>query len=97
MCTKSPARNGNVMQWVQDCFSNGYTDVPGDGSAYLADKALSGMDGNLAFMNGTTACSYRMLRGGDWGDPPSMVRSAFRNFAPSMGKRSPRIEALVWV
>jgi formylglycine-generating enzyme required for sulfatase activity len=78
--------NGNVMQWVQDCFSNGYTEVPSDGSAFLADKPVAAMTGNLAAMNGTSACSYRMLRGGDWGDPPRMIRSAFRNFAPSIGQ-----------
>lgn len=78
--------NGNVMQWVQDCFSNGYTDVPGDGSAFLADKPVAAMTGYLAAMNGTSACSYRMLRGGDWGDPPRMIRSAFRNFAPFVGQ-----------
>jgi len=27
-------------------------------------------------------CAFRMLRGGDWGDPPEMIRSGFRNFAP---------------
>jgi formylglycine-generating enzyme required for sulfatase activity len=78
--------NGNVMQWVQDCFSNDYTGLPGNGTAFLVDRPISGMTGALAAMNGTNACSYRMLRGGDWGDPPSMIRSAFRNFAPSIGQ-----------
>jgi formylglycine-generating enzyme required for sulfatase activity len=78
--------NGNVMQWVQDCFSNGYNDVPSNGSAFMADKPVTGMTGYFASMNGTGACSYRMLRGGDWGDPPRMIRSAFRNFAPAMGE-----------
>jgi formylglycine-generating enzyme required for sulfatase activity len=26
-----------------------------------------------------------MVRGGDWGDPPRMMRSAFRNYAPAPG------------
>ena len=78
--------HGNVLQWVQDCFSDGYTVAPGDGSAYQSDVTLSNMTGTLSVMNGTAACSYRMLRGGDWGDPPSMIRSAFRNFAPSPGQ-----------
>ncbi|MGI4755811.1 MAG: formylglycine-generating enzyme family protein [Janthinobacterium lividum] len=77
---------GNVLQWVQDCFSNGYSAAASDGSAFQQDAAVSNMNGNLAVMNGTAACSYRMLRGGDWGDPPSMIRSAFRNFAPSPGQ-----------
>lgn len=78
--------NGNVMQWVQDCFSADYTNAPNDGSAFRADKTIAWMTGNLVAMNSTTGCSYRMLRGGDWGDPPSMIRSAFRNFAPSIGQ-----------
>jgi len=28
------------------------------------------------------ACQRRVLRGGTWGDPPALVRSAFRNWAP---------------
>lgn len=78
--------HGNVLQWVQDCFSNGYTGNPGDGSAFREEALIATMTGNLSWMNGTSACSYRMVRGGDWGDPPSMIRSAFRNFAPSPGQ-----------
>ncbi len=36
-------------------------------------------------MVGLNACAFRMLRGGDWGDPPRMLRSAFRNYAPPKG------------
>jgi formylglycine-generating enzyme required for sulfatase activity len=79
--------SGNAMQWVQDCFSRSYADLPSDGSAFETDTLITGMTGYLAAMNGTGSCSYRMLRGGDWGDPPSMIRSAFRNFAPSMGEK----------
>ncbi len=32
----------------------------------------------LADIVGTNSCSYRMARGGDWGDPPKEIRSAFR-------------------
>jgi formylglycine-generating enzyme required for sulfatase activity len=78
--------NGNVMQWVQDCFSNSYAAASTDGFALQTDLPLADMPGNLKFMNETNSCSYRMLRGGDWGDPPNMIRSAFRNFAPSMGQ-----------
>jgi formylglycine-generating enzyme required for sulfatase activity len=78
--------NGNVMQWVQDCFTSSYQGAPTNGSAFAVDQSITGMTGYLAAMNGTSSCSYRMLRGGDWGDPSSMIRSAFRNFAPSVGQ-----------
>jgi formylglycine-generating enzyme required for sulfatase activity len=78
--------NGNVMQWVQDCFSNSYAGLPTDGSAYETATTLE-LSGELSSMNGTQSCSYRMLRGGDWGNPPAMIRSAARNFAPPPGGR----------
>lgn len=78
--------HGNVMQWVQDCFSADYaaTGTPADGSAYQQTITLT-LSGDLASMNGTSSCAYRMARGGDWGDPPAMIRSAYRNFAPPPG------------
>lgn len=71
--------SGNVMQWVQDCMHD-YADTPADGAAYDKPRPLTA--GNLA---GTDACAYRMLRGGDWGNPPEMIRSAARNYAPAPG------------
>jgi formylglycine-generating enzyme required for sulfatase activity len=73
--------NGNVMQWVEDCFSNTYAGLPVDGSAFVVH-----VTGEFALMNGTNSCAYRMLRGGDRGDTPGMIRSASRNFAPPEGK-----------
>lgn len=75
---------GNVLQYIEDCFSESYLHVPQDGSAFVADMQLT-MTGRYAFMNGTGACAYRMVRGGDWGDPPRMIRSGFRNWAPGRG------------
>jgi formylglycine-generating enzyme required for sulfatase activity len=76
--------HGNVLQWVQDCFSSSYSGLSADGSAYETvvqlEKAIP-----FSYMAGTSSCSYRMLRGGDWGDPPRMIRSAFRNFGPGPG------------
>jgi formylglycine-generating enzyme required for sulfatase activity len=77
--------NGNVLQWVQDCFSNSYAGLPIDGSAYETSVQVK-LKGDLSVMNGNNSCSYRMLRGGDWGDPPRQIRSAFRNFAPPPGE-----------
>jgi formylglycine-generating enzyme required for sulfatase activity len=76
--------NGNVLQYVEDCFSGSYSGLPLDGSPYTADIKLS-MTGRYSFMNGTSSCASRMVRGGDWGDPPRMIRSGFRNWAPGRG------------
>jgi formylglycine-generating enzyme required for sulfatase activity len=76
--------HGNVLQWVQDCFAGSYVGLPTDGSAYEQDVTLK-MTGDLAGMTGANSCSYRMLRGGDWGDFPALIRSGFRNFAPPPG------------
>lgn len=75
--------HGNVLQWVQDCFANSYSALPTDGSAYEVAVQLKAAP--FPEMIGTNSCSYRMVRGGDWGDPPSMIRSAFRNFGPGPG------------
>jgi formylglycine-generating enzyme required for sulfatase activity len=78
--------HGNVLQWVQDCFAPSYAGLPTDGSAYerIVELKTTG-PGPLSRMTGTSSCSYRMLRGADWNDPPSMIRSAFRNFGPGRG------------
>jgi formylglycine-generating enzyme required for sulfatase activity len=76
--------NGNVLQWAQDCFAESYADLPTDGSAYEAVVPLK-TTGDFSYMNGTTSCSYRRLRGGDYGDPAIMIRSAARNWAPPPG------------
>jgi formylglycine-generating enzyme required for sulfatase activity len=76
--------HGNVLQWVQDCFSASYAKAPADGTPYERSLKLQ-TSGNLADMTGTNSCAYRIVRGGDWGDPPAMIRSAFRNYAPAPG------------
>ena len=73
--------SGNVLQFVQDCLALSYARTPSDGSAYEADVPLRAT-GDLADLDGKMSCSFRMARGGDWGDPPEGVRSAARNFAP---------------
>jgi formylglycine-generating enzyme required for sulfatase activity len=72
--------SGNVLQFVADCLGT-YDKTPKDGRPYSRDIPLKFV-GDLAELSGTQSCSYRVARGGDWGDPPEEVRSAFRNFAP---------------
>src|SRR4030095_12087564 len=74
--------NGNVLQWVEDYFSGSYSSLPVDGSAYKDTVAIK-MEGRMSWMNEKKSSDFRICRGGDWGDPPRMIRSAFRNFGPA--------------
>ena len=76
--------SGNVLQYLADCFNGAYTTLPSNGSAYKTDVQLN-ITGDLSYMNGTNSCDYRMVRGGDFGDPPQLLRSACRNWAPGQG------------
>jgi formylglycine-generating enzyme required for sulfatase activity len=72
---------GNVLQFVEDCLSGSYAGAPVDGSAADTGQPLV-MTGDVAELSGMPSCQFRMARGGDWGDPPELIRPAFRNFAP---------------
>ncbi len=76
--------HGNVLQWVQDCLAPSYVGLPTDGSAYEVDVELK-MTGRFAKLTGKRSCSFRLVRGGDWGNPPALIRSAYRNFGPAPG------------
>jgi formylglycine-generating enzyme required for sulfatase activity len=76
--------NGNVLQYVEDCFALYNQGLPKDGSAFEVDAPLK-MTGDLVDMNEKNSCSFRMVRGGDWGDPPKMIRSSYRNWSPGPG------------
>ncbi|AMR32568.1 hypothetical protein A0256_14615 [Mucilaginibacter sp. PAMC 26640] len=76
--------HGNVLQYVQDFLTPSYYGEALDGSAYQIKSKLK-FTGELAFMNGTVSDAYRVCRGGDWGDPPAMIRSSSRNWAPAVG------------
>lgn len=72
--------NGNVWEWVQDCWHSDYTDAPTDSSAWIS--------------NGE--CGKRVNRGGGWGNNPRSMRSASRDadnaegFSNAMGFRVAR-------
>ncbi|MCY4306501.1 MAG: formylglycine-generating enzyme family protein [Aestuariivita sp.] len=61
---------GNVAEWVEDCWHEGYRGSPANGSAWR-DGCDSKED--IAGVN------TRVLRGGDWGSVPGGLRSAFRD------------------
>lgn len=73
--------SGNVLQFVQDCLALSYERTPRDGSAYEVDAPLKAT-GDFSDLKGMNSCAFRVARGGDFGDPPEELRSAFRNFAP---------------
>jgi formylglycine-generating enzyme required for sulfatase activity len=72
--------SGNVLQFVADCLGSYLTDQS-NGSPMLRNKPLK-LGGDFADLDGMMSCDFRIARGGDWGDPPEMLRSAFRNFSP---------------
>lgn len=77
--------HGNVMQWVADCLADSYADLPDDGSPYRRDVPLHLTDPAFARLEGQSSCAFHILRGGNWGDPPTLIRSAARNFGPPPG------------
>ena len=59
--------NGNVWQWMEDCYVDSYTGASVDGSA----------------RQGCGADASRVLRGGSWDFTPQGLRSAYRlDFSP---------------
>ena len=55
--------NGNVYEWVEDCWHSNYLGAPSDGSAWTRGGV----------------CQIRILRGGSYDDTPILVRSANRD------------------
>lgn len=76
--------SGNVLQFVTDCFTPAYDPKSADGAPNVTAAQLS-TSGDLADLNGTSSCDYRVVRGGDWGDQAAWIRSAARSFAPPPG------------
>ena len=53
---------GNVWEWVEDCFHDGYAGLPADGSAWTT----------------ACSAPQRVLRGGSWSDEASSLRNRGR-------------------
>jgi formylglycine-generating enzyme required for sulfatase activity len=66
--------NGNVAEWVQDCYRPSYVQAPMDGSA------VGGGTG--------PGCGTRVVRGGSWDDPPDRLRSSARASSPAFARRN---------
>jgi formylglycine-generating enzyme required for sulfatase activity len=61
--------NGNVMQFVEDCWHGNYNGAPVDGTAWNDDPR----------------CGMRPVRGGAWNSTPAFIRSSDRIWVlPSM-------------
>lgn len=56
--------NGNVWEWVEDCWHDRYSGAPEDGSAWV----------------NSGECGGRVLRGGGWNNYPPFIRSANRDW-----------------
>jgi formylglycine-generating enzyme required for sulfatase activity len=67
--------HGNVWEWTEDCYHDGYAGAPSDGSAWTARP-------------GGGDCRIRVLRGGSWFSFPNNLRAAERyGNSSSAGKR----------
>ncbi len=54
--------HGNVWEWTEDCWHDGYHGAPGNGGAWTTGGE----------------CDKRVLRGGAWNSSPTVLRSAYR-------------------
>jgi formylglycine-generating enzyme required for sulfatase activity len=61
--------NGNVWEWVGDCWHNSYAGAPGNGEAWTEQGGEAAEPGD---------CSRRVQRGGAWLERDDTVRSANR-------------------
>ena len=59
--------HGNVAEWVEDCYHDGYWGAPGDGRAWTRDCSA--------------VTDTRIVRGGAWQSSANSMRSTFRSSA----------------
>ncbi len=86
---------GNVSEWVEDCWFEGYAGAPVDGNARTRSLRTSRPEPYTPWPEGD--CSLRVNRGGTWLTPADQARSASRvgkdarTRAPALGFRVARI------
>ena len=64
---------GNVWQWVEDCWHDNFEGAPNNGTAWRTACASD---------------QTNVVRGGSWVDPPENLRSAFRYWDSTGGRLS---------
>ena len=76
--------HGNVSQWVQDCLLGRLRHYRHDGGRIRLPA-----DDHTQAIGRPGEYEWHIARGGNWGDSPAMIRSAFRNYAPPPGSTIP--------
>ena len=67
---------GNVAEWVEDCWYEGYEGAPADGNARSRSLRTSLPEPSAPYPPGD--CNWKAYRGGDWTSAPDAARSAAR-------------------
>ena len=76
---------GNVSEWVEDCWYEGYGGAPEDGNARTLSLRSSLPEPYAPYPAGN--CNWKVHRGGDWAQPPAAARSAARAGLPRYESR----------
>lgn len=76
---------GNLSEWVEDCWYEGYGGAPEDGNARTLSLRTSLPEPYAPYPPGN--CNWKVFRGGSWESPPVAARSAARAGLPRYESR----------